>query len=275
MYDITPKRLQQTIMLSALEHLNQYRTTLKMSTGSVDLDWLIDNIQEGLFYLFYSTNRTILDALAYRSLVNCILPKSKHGFDSMAICFNNIGYSDSRNTCTTFLNPEKIGITAKCAGIDPKIVFKNLYVHTASNQQQQISVAQQIAKLIESNENIKLLLINQLTRFVRESRSKNKKKDTANSLKEVLGLVCRVCAKNKVALVATGNANPTSKGFIPRPLGGFYLKHAANVIVNIKENSKTYSIPSFKATLLKHQYQRTPKAILLNLKKIGSMLFFD
>jgi hypothetical protein len=67
MYDITPNRLQQTIMQSALEHLNEYRDTLKMSTGSVDLDWLIDNIEEGLFYLFYSTHRRILDALAYRA----------------------------------------------------------------------------------------------------------------------------------------------------------------------------------------------------------------
>jgi hypothetical protein len=54
-----------------------------------------------------------------------------------------------------------------------------------------------------------------------------------------------------------------------------YLKHAANVIVNIKENSKLYNIPSFKATLMKHQYQRTPKAVLFSVKKTGGILFLD
>ena len=192
----------------------------------------------------------------------------------MAICFNNSNYNNNRNIRTTFLNPEKIGIISKCAGIDPKILFKNLFIQTAYSEQQQISVAEQVVNLIESNENIKLLVINQLTRFVKDSRNKNKKKEAANVLKKVLGIVRRICAKNKVAIIATGDANPTSKGIIPRPLGGMYLKHAANVIVNIKENSKAY-IPSFKATLMKHQYQRTPKAVLLSVKKTGGILFLD
>jgi Rad51 len=263
-------------MQSALDAFNAYQNTLKMSTGSAELDSLIDSIQEGIFYLFYGTHRIIFDSMVYRFLVQCVLPvKREHGFESMAICFNNSNYNNNnnRNTRTIFLNPEKIGIIAKCAGIDTKIVFKNLYIQTAYNEQQQISVAKQVASLIESNENIKLLVINQLTRFVKDSKSKNRKKEAANVLKKVLGIVCRVCAKNKVAIIATGDANPTSKGIIPRPIGGMYLKHAANVILNIKENSAY--IPSFKATLMKHQYQRTPKAVLLSVKKTGGILFLD
>jgi hypothetical protein len=262
-------------MQSALDAFNAYENTLKMSTGSAELDSLIDSIQEGIFYLFYGTHRIIFDSMVYRFLVQCVLPvKHEHGFESMAICFNNSNYNNNRNTRTTFLNPEKIGITAKCAGIDPKIVFKNLFIQTVYNEQQQVSAAEQVANLIESNENVKLLVINQLTRFVKDSKNKNKKKEAANVLKKVLAIVCRVCAKNKVAIIATGDANPTSKDIIPRPIDGMYLKHAANVIVNIKENSKVY-IPSFKATLMKHQYQRTPKAVLLSVKKTGGILFLD
>jgi len=266
---------QLPTMQSALDAFNAYQNTLKMSTGSAELDSLIDSIQEGIFYLFYGTHRIIFDSMVYRFLVQCVLPiKCEHGFESMAICFNNSNYNNNRNIRTTFLNPEKIGIISKCAGIDPKILFKNLFIQTAYSEQQQISVAEQVVNLIESNENIKLLVINQLTRFVKDSRNKNKKKEAANVLKKVLGIVCRICAKNKVAIIATGDANPTSKGIIPRPLGGMYLKHAANVIVNIKENSKAY-IPSLKATLMKHQYQRTPKAVLLSVKKTGGILFLD
>jgi hypothetical protein len=262
-------------MQSALDAFNAYQNTLKMSTGSAELDSLIDSVQEGIFYLFYGTHRIIFDSMVYRLLVQCVLPiKREHGFESMAICFNNSNYNNNRNTRTTFLNPEKIGIISKCCGIDPKIVFKNLFIQTVYNEQQQVSAAEQVANLIESNENVKLLVINQLTRFVKDSKNKNKKKEAANVLKKVLAIVCRVCAKNKVAIIATGDANPTSKGIIPRPIGGMYLKHAANVIVSIKENSKVY-IPSFKATLMKHQYQRTPKAVLLSVKKTGGILFLD
>jgi len=52
-------------------------------------------MQEGMFYLFYGTNRVILDAMVYRLLVNCGPSKNKHGFESMAICFNNIGVRES------------------------------------------------------------------------------------------------------------------------------------------------------------------------------------
>jgi hypothetical protein len=254
-------------MYSALEQFNEHRNTLKMTTGSADLDSLIDGIQEGLFYLFYGNNHAVQNSLIYRFLVNCVLPiKQKHGFESMGVCFNNADYYNSRKTS---LSPDKLGVAAKCASIDPKIVFKNLYIHTAYNEQQQLLVAD----LIESNNDIKLLVVNRLTRFFKESK---RKMETANILKQVVGIICKACAKNKVALVCTGDANLTSKGVIPRPIGGIYLKHAANVIVHIREfPNNTAAIPSFKATLVKHQYMKTPKSTVLYLRKCGGMTLLD
>jgi hypothetical protein len=257
---------------SALEQFNEHRNTLKMTTGSADLDSLIDGIQEGLFYLFYGNNHVALDALVYTFLVNCVLPiKQKHGFESKAICLNNSDYYDQRKTAA--LNPGKIGVAAKCAGIDPKIVFKNLYVHPAYNQQHQLTVAEQTADLIDSNnDDIKLLVVNNITKFFRESKNKM---ETANMLKEVIGIISKACTKNKVALVCMGDANTTARGIIPRPIGGIYLKHAANVIVHFKEFSKTSGIPSFKATLIKHQYTKTPKSAVMYVRKAGGMMFLD
>src|SRR5919199_6271823 len=80
-------------MHSALEKFNEHRNTLKMTTGSADLDSLVDGIQEGIFYLFYGNNYAILEAMVYRFLINCVLPaKQKHGFESMGVCFNNVDY---------------------------------------------------------------------------------------------------------------------------------------------------------------------------------------
>jgi hypothetical protein len=242
-----------------------------MTTGSADLDSLIDGIQEGLFYLFYGNNHVALDALVYTFLVNCVLPvKQRHGFESMAVCFNNTDYYDPRKTAA--LNPEKIGVAAKCASIDPKIVFKNLYVHPAYNQQHQLIVAEDIAKLIQSNHDIKLVVVNKITKFFKISKNKM---ETANKLKQVIGIISKVCTKNKVALVCTGNSNTTARGIIPGPIGGIYLKHAANVIVHFKEFSKTTGIPSFKATLIKHQYTKTPKSATMYVRKAGGMMLLD
>jgi hypothetical protein len=94
---------------------------------------------------------------------------------------------------------------------------------------------------------------------------------------EALGTICRTCARNKIALIFTGDANVTGRGIIPRPIGGTFLKHAVNVIVNFREYSVSHPL-TFKATLIKHQYAKTPKSVIVNARKtetdatIGSML---
>ena len=70
----------------------------------------------------------------------------------------------------------------------------------------------------------------------------------------------------------TGDANAASRGLVPRPIGGTYLKHAFNVIVYLRES---ISHPQYKATLIKHQYSKTPKSVLLNTRKANRMLFLD
>jgi len=249
---------------SAFEHFNEYRGALKMTTGSPELDSIIDSIQQGQFYLFYGTNRAILDGLVYGLLVNCILPIKEHGFDSMALYINNIDYYQRDKS--NILSVEKIAIAAKCRGIEPIIAFKNIFIQIAYDEPHQLAVAKQVAEFIESKEgeDIRLLVINNLTKFFRESKDKNR---SANVLKEVLGIICKACAKRKIALVCTSNANITSKGIIARPIGGTFLKHIVNTIVNLKENQ--YS--TFKATLVKHQYVKTPKSAVLYTKKVGKV----
>jgi RecA/RadA recombinase len=175
---------------------------------------------------------------------------------------NNVDYyqRDKSNV----LSAEKIAIAAKYRGIDPIIAFKNIFIQIAYNESHQLAVAKQVAEFIESKEgeNIRLLVINNLTKFFRESKDKNR---SANVLKEVLGIICKACAKRKIALVCISNANITSKGIIASPIGGTFLKHIVNVIVNVKENQ--YS--TFKATLVKHQYVKTPKFAVLYTKKVG------
>ena len=172
------------------------------------------------------------------------------------------------------LNPEKIANTAKAAGIDPKIVFKNLFIQTAYNSQHQRQIANEVSDLIQSNKNIKLIVVNNVTKFFQVSSGHNRP-EIANSIKEVISTINRACAKNKVAIVATGNSSVSSKGVIPRPIGGSYLKHIANVIVYVKNISMSAFLPSFKTTLVKHQYLKTPKSVIVHGRRCGRMMLLN
>jgi RecA/RadA recombinase len=253
---------------TALEQYCKQGSSLKMTTGAAELDSLIDGIEEGLLYLFYG-DASPLDALSHRLLVNCILPvKLRHGFESMAVCFNNTDYSGSRKLV---LNPETIANTAKVGGIDPMIVSKNLYIQTAYTSTHQVQVAKEIANLLEENSNIKLIVINNFTKFFKDSREE-RRLEIANELKQVIAVIWRACAKNRAAVIVTGDANLSSKGIIPRPIGGVFLKHVANTIVHIRDMSVSSSIPRFKATLVKHQYLKTPKSTIIHAKKCGKSM---
>ena len=107
--------------------------------------------------------------------------------------------------------------------------------------------------------------MNNLTKFFKDSSGRNRP-EIANSLKEVISTINRACAINKISLVVTGDSNLSSKGVVPRPIGGSYLKHIANVIVYVNNISNNAFLPTFKATLIKHQYLKTPKSVIVHDK---------
>ena len=182
-----------TDMKCALDLLDQQGILQKMSSGSAEIDSLIDGVQENSFYLFYSSHENGLnyDSLLYRQLISSILPKSKNGFEFTAMFLNNIDFSTDKNK-HQLLNPEKIAITSKYAGIEPKIVFKNLFVQTAYNQEHQLTIAEEIAEEIESDNNIRLLAIRDLTKFIIKDRNTSwNSNDDANTLKKTAGTVYR------------------------------------------------------------------------------------
>ena len=116
-----------------------------------------------------------------------------------------------------------------------------------------------------------------MTKFLVKDKEANwTTSDDANTLKKTLGILHRACTKNKVAMIATGDCNVTSNGIIPKPIGGTYLKHIANVIVHIKpifwattHGDTTSPYISFKASMIKHPYQKTPKSVNFYARKIG------
>jgi len=80
--------------------------------------------------------------------------------------YGNINYYQPDKSVV--LIPENITIVAKCAGIEPKVAFNNLFIQIAYNQQHQEAVVDQVSEFIKSRKGeIKLLAVNNLTKFFR------------------------------------------------------------------------------------------------------------
>lgn len=251
---------EPVMMKTAAEALDEEKSRLKMTTGSGDLDSLIGGIEEGLFYLFYG-EQEILDILIHRLIVNCALSEDRGGFQAKGIYFNNTNYYTGK----TILNPSELGGLAKHLGIDPNMVFSNIYTAAAYNEQRQLVVAEQVAELMENDPSIRLLAIHNLTRFFADSK---KPEETRQILKQVINHVWSIASSKKIALVATSDAMNTGRGLIPRPVGGTFFRHVASIIVYLKK-LQDGAVSSVKTSLIKHPYKKTPDSIILLVPKGG------
>jgi KaiC/GvpD/RAD55 family RecA-like ATPase len=248
-------------MKTAAEALEEERTLLRLGTGSVDLDGLIDGIQQGQFYLFYGNDQKVLDTLVHRILVNCVPPSEKRGFGVKGLYFNVCNYHQGK----TILDPSQLTTIAKCAGVDPNTIFKSIYTVSAFNETQQISATEELVNIIEDNNDIRLLVVQNLTRFVETSR---KPLEARKILRQVIGMLRRVASKKEISLVVTCTASKTSRGRIPKPKGGVFLRHEANFIIFL-DGMKRETPPSVRATLVKHPYKATPKSLVLCVQPGG------
>lgn len=250
----------QPVIKTALEYFEEGAGRPKLTTGHGDLDSLISGIEPGSFYLFHGDN-DILSLLAHKLVVNCVLPVEQGGFDGEAVYFNHTNYYTGK----TILNPSELGGISKHAGIDPKIVFGRIHVAAAYNEDRQKIIAGKVAELIADNSAIRLLVVHNLTRFLLDSKKPQESRDV---LKSVVGQLWRAASSSRVALVATTDSGNASRGFIPKPLGGTFLRHVASVIVQFRKY-RDGGILSYKATLVKHPEKRTPQAIVLYVSPTG------
>lgn len=258
----TPPRIK-----TALDLFEEGEAKPKLTTGHGDLDALISGIEPGLFYLLHGDD-SILSLLAHKLVVNCVLPLVRGGFDGEAIYFNHTNYYTGK----TILDPSELGGISKHVGIDPRIVFKRIHVAAAYNEDRQKIIAEKVSELIEQNDAIRLLVVHNLTRFLSESTTTTTKRrslESREALKSVVGTLWRAASASNVALVATAASGNASRGFIPRPMGGSFLRHVASVILHFRRFRNGGGVQSYKATLVKHPEKHTPQSVVLHVLSVG------
>ena len=248
-------------MKTAAEALREEMGRQRLTTGSRELDGLIDGIRRGQFHLFYGDDEEALDLLVHRILVNCILPIEKGGLDAQALYLNLCNYHQGK----TLLDPDRLSQLAKHVDIEPTIAFENIQSVSAFNEAQQLAATREVSQVLDRNQDIHLLMVHNLTRFVETSR---KPEDARLILKQVIGLLKQSAVRNDLAFVASCSSSRSSKGRIPKPEGGTFLRHEANIVVYLKRIDID-AIHAVRAILVKHPYKACPQSVSLYIPNGG------
>jgi hypothetical protein len=250
-------------MQTATEALRAERSRLTLTTGQHDLDALSGGIRQGDFYLVYSNDSAILDLFLHRVLVNCSLPVEQGGFNAKALYVNISNYHREK----TPLDPTTLTTAAKYAAIDPQTAFQNIYAVAAFNEEQQITATTEAVARMKEDPDVKLVAIHNLTRFLETSRTPLKARQI---VKQIVGTWKGVTAERGAALVVTGSASRTGRGRPSQPVGGAYVRQAANVVLRLTRRTRD-GASSVKATLMKHPYKQTPQSISLDVPQGGGL----
>jgi len=120
--------------------------SVKLTTGSVLLDLLIGGgVETSTFTLFYG-DRRFLRILVHRLLVNSLLDVDKGGFASPAIYICCSNYRKER----TVLNTYYLADIALNVGLDPRVVFKNIYVAMAFNPLEEFVISRVVGNVVKA-----------------------------------------------------------------------------------------------------------------------------
>jgi len=253
--------LEEVTMRTASQVLRDEGMKPRLSTGCSELDRLIDGVRLGQFYLFYGDDEEVLDLLVHKTIINSVLPPEEGGFGSRSLYVNMCNYHQRK----TILNPSFLAILAKSAGLDPSEAFGNILSVSAFNEAQQLTAASQVSQLVYANRDVKLVVLHNLTRFVETSR---RPMEAIQILKQVVGILRRAASMNDTALIATSGAAARSRTRTPKPEGGTYLRHEANLIVHFRK-MRSSSVRGVRVTLVKHPYRETPKSVILYVQNGG------
>jgi RecA/RadA recombinase len=224
-----------------------------LSTGCPELDHLLGNgIGQGVFYLFYGQEESCIDLLLHQLMGNSLT-----GDEDGSVIYLNCGnYREDK----TILDIPSLVYLFKAYGLDPREGLNRIKVYCAFSEEQHEQVIEEIRATIEEPGIVKLLAVHDIAKlFTSQSPFQESYKRIPNLQRNVSRL-WQICAAKNIAVVATCRPAKTMKGRIPKPEGGRYVSHLANVIVYLEKTKGLVS--SYQAYLLKHSALPPSRALL-------------
>jgi len=220
--------------------LNHFLSALDkptISTGCRELDDLLGGVRPGLFYLVYGDGETVEELLSHL-LVEAL--RGREGDEPPKVAYLLCGnYRVER----TLLDIQPLMHLLEASGIDPEEGLSRIYVLTAFSLEQQLSLAEELEKLLRSDTAIRLVLVRDIAKLARDDLAGRPSAEKMQLLQAAIERIVRTCAEAEVPLVASTGCRDGE------PEGGSYLRHLASAILQLKTRGKG---PYRRAVLLKH-----------------------
>jgi len=214
---------------NALSLLQRRAEIRPLSTGSPELDDLIGGVEPGLFYLFYGSEAEGLpDRLLLRLLVEAM--KRGHPGDGEAVYLVCGNYRRSR----TVLDSEFLLSLIEGAGMDVATTLSRIHVVCAFSERQQIRAPSLIEELLGRMDGVTLIAVQHIAKLFYGASALRQENPA-----EFTGMVSRLrrlCCERGIALAATCRSSGCGRP-VPMPEGGSFLRHAANVIIYMRERA--------------------------------------
>jgi len=239
---------------SALRLLEEKETKTFLSTGSPELDRLIgDGIEPGTFHLFCGNAESGIDQFLHHLIGEALGAGDRTG---RVIYLNCGNYREEK----TILDIPHLVNLLKARKLDPRECLERVLVFCAFSEEQQEQVVEEVRQTIESTRGVRLLVVHDVAKLFTAQGQGEEVYRRIPSLQRAVLRVWQMCAERGIALVASCRPSETRRGVIPRPEGGRYLSHEANVIVYLEKVGGLFPAP--QAYLLKHPAKPHGRALL-------------
>jgi len=244
-----------TNFTNALKLLEEKKAKTYLSTGCADLDRLIGKgVEPGVFYLFYGDLQSGIDLLLHQLMASALSAEDR---TSKVVYLNCGNYREEK---TIFDIPSLVHVL-KVHKLDSKESLDRVLVFCAFSEEQQEQVVEEVRQTIKETREVKLLVIHNIAKlFTTENKRTAESYKRIPRLQRVVLRLWQTCASQGVAMVASCKPVETQRGRMPKPEGGRYLSHEANVIVYLEKVGGL--VPTPQAYLLKHPAKPHGRVVL-------------
>lgn len=217
---------------NALDYMQIREATLRLSTGSKELDTLLQGgIETGSITELFGEFRTGKTQLCHTLAVTCQLPASHGGAEGKAL------YIDSEGT----FRPERLKAIALRFGLDPDMTLENVSFARAYNSDHQMQLLQQACALM-ADAHYALLIVDSATANYRtDFTGRGELAARQQHMGQFLRLLQRVADEFGCAVLITNQVVAQVDGGAmfavdpKKPIGGNIIAHASQTRLSLRK----------------------------------------
>lgn len=224
------RKAEQIDFETALDVMERRKDVGRITVGSESFNELIGGgIETQAITEVFGEYGSGKSQIAHELAVTIQLPIDKGGLDAECV------YIDTENT----FRPERIEQIANAFELDLEEVLKNIHIARAFNSHHQILMAEKVNELIQSGNNIRLVIVDSLTAHFRaEYVGRESLATRQQKLNQHLHTLQNIANTYNNAVFVTNQVQARPDAFFGSPtkaIGGHVLGHAATYRIWLKK----------------------------------------